>query len=150
LDYINEFLVEGEFCLIGEDGDHFLKFAEWPMTILVGGRFNVNNHAHILSGRNGATTRWLHAFFLNRDITFHLTRQGAGRFKLNKAALKKLPICVPDPAEQYEVLDRIEAAQSSIKAQNRQLDKLRQQKHGLMQDLLTGRVRVKADEPANT
>ncbi len=146
LDYINEFLVEGEFCLIGEDGDHFLKFVEWPMTILVRGRFNVNNHAHILSGRNGATTRWLHAFFLNRDITFHLTRQGAGRFKLNKAALKNLPICVPDPAEQYEILDRIEAAQSSIEAQNRQLDKLRQQKHGLMHDLLTGRVRVKVDE----
>jgi type I restriction enzyme S subunit len=142
LDYINEFLVEGEFCLIGEDGDHFLKFADWPMTLLVSGRFNVNNHAHILSGRNGVSTRWLHAFFLHRDITFHLTRQGAGRFKLNKAALKALPIYVPEPAEQEEILDRLEAAHSLVEAQFKQLEKLRQQKLGLMHDLLTGKVRV--------
>ena len=85
LDYINEFLVEGEYCLIGEDGDHFLKFAKQPMTLLVTGRFNVNNHAHILTGRNGATTKWLHAFFMHRDITLHLTHQGAGRLKLVEA-----------------------------------------------------------------
>lgn len=142
IDYINEFLVEGEYCLIGEDGDHFLKFVEWSMTILVNGRFNVNNHAHILSGRNGATTRWLHAFFQHRDITFHLTRQGAGRYKLNKAALKALPLCVPGSVEQQIILDRLGVAHSSTENQSKQLAKLHQQKQGLMHDLLTGQVLV--------
>jgi hypothetical protein len=103
LDYIDEFQADGEFCLLGEDGDHFLKFDRQPMTQLVHGRFNVNNHAHILSGRDGATTKWLHLYFINRDLTFHLTRQGAGRFKLNKASLRAIPMCVAPPAEQLEM-----------------------------------------------
>lgn len=142
LDYINEFLVEGEYCLIGEDGDHFLKFAKQPMTLLVTGRFNVNNHAHILTGRNRATTKWLHAFFMHRDITLHLTHQGAGRLKLNKAALRRLPVCVPSPAEQDEILSRIATAQIGPESHGVALQKMRMLKHGLMHDLLTGRVRV--------
>jgi type I restriction enzyme, S subunit len=147
LDYINEYLVEGEFCLIGEDGDHFLKFEEWPMTLLVDGRFNVNNHAHLLSGKNGASTKWLHAFFMHRDITFHLTRQGAGRFKLNKAALKKVPLVVPTANEQDEIIKRLNFIRTSIDMQSRQLAKNYNMKLGLMQDLLTGKVQVKVDAP---
>jgi len=147
LDYINEYLVEGEFCLIGEDGDHFLKFDKWSMTLLVKGRFNVNNHAHLLSGKNGASTKWLHAFFMHRDITFHLTRQGAGRFKLNKAALKRIPLIVPTPDEQKEILRRLDSAITYIEVQKQKLAKLGSMKLGLMQDLLTGKVPVKIDEP---
>jgi len=44
LDHLNEYRVEGEYVLIGEDGDHFLKYLDWEMTQLVRGRFNVNNH----------------------------------------------------------------------------------------------------------
>ena len=33
LDYINQFRVDGTFVLIGEDGDHFLKFDNWSMKI---------------------------------------------------------------------------------------------------------------------
>jgi type I restriction enzyme S subunit len=95
LDYLNEFRVEGEFVLIGEDGDHFLDFESKPQTIRVDGRFNVNNHAHLLRGTALCSIRWLHYFFQHRDIFHSLTRQGAGRFKLTKASLEKLPILLP-------------------------------------------------------
>jgi type I restriction enzyme S subunit len=49
LDHINEFRLDGRFALIGEDGDHFLKFRERPMTLFVTGQFNVNNHAHVIA-----------------------------------------------------------------------------------------------------
>lgn len=74
LDYINEYRVDGKFVLIGEDGDHFLKFKTQEMTLLVDGKFNVNNHAHILRGKDNVITEWLHLFFLHRDITLYLTR----------------------------------------------------------------------------
>lgn len=148
LDYINEYLVEGEFCLIGEDGDHFLKFQKWPMTQLVSGRFNVNNHAHLLTGKNDVSTEWVYEFFKHRDITFHLTRQGAGRYKLNKASLLKLPIYAPTSFEQSEIITRLDAFGGHIEAQNTTLAKLRDQKLGLMQDLLTGKVQVKVDASA--
>jgi type I restriction enzyme S subunit len=137
-DHINEFRLEGRFVLIGEDGDHFLKFATHEMTQLVEGRFNVNNHAHVMTGRNGCTTDWLHHYFRHRDLTYFLTRQGAGRYKLNKATLLSLPLPVPSPDEQDRIALRLVAEDRFIQKLRDQLTKLRRLKTGLMHDLLTG------------
>lgn len=143
LDYLNEYRVEGEFVLIGEDGDHFLKFANWSMTQFVKGKFNVNNHAHIMKGKNGCSTEWLHRFFSHRDITLSLTRQGAGRFKLNKTSLLQLHIAVPKAEEQNQICKIISAMEMNIQTSLENIEKLHNLKQGLMQDLLSGQVRVK-------
>ncbi len=96
--WINKFRVDGEFALIGEDGDHFLKWRTQPMTLLVQGRFNVNNHAHLVRGSLNVTA-WFYWYFVNRDITASLTRQGASRYKLKKATLLQLPCVLPPLAE---------------------------------------------------
>jgi type I restriction enzyme S subunit len=143
LDYINEYRVDGEYVLIGEDGDHFLKFTTQPMTLLVSGEFNVNNHAHILKGTERCHTEWIDLFFRHRDITLSLTRQGAGRFKLNKASLENLSLAVPPPDEQIAINKILETHENRIRAEEAYRDKLKLQKKGLMHDLLTGKVRVK-------
>jgi len=143
LDYIDEYRVDGKFVLIGEDGDHFLKFKSQEMTLLVEGKYNVNNHAHILRGKGNVLTEWLHLFFLHRDITLHLTRQGAGRFKLNKAALLELLLSVPkEPAEQDRILKVINTLRQNQISSIENLNKLNLKKTALMQDLLTGKKRV--------
>ena len=142
-DYINEYRVDGKYVLIGEDGDHFLKFDRQEMTILVNGQFNVNNHAHLLQGKNGVLTEWLHFYFMHRDITYFLTRQGAGRYKLNKATLLVLPLAFPNSnAEQLRILDAIRSFRGNYAAYQLQRDKFKTLKNGLMHDLLTGKVRV--------
>jgi len=141
LDFIDEFRVDGTFVLIGEDGDHFLKFANRPMTQLVSGRFNVNNHAHLLAGRI-CRTEWVDVWFRHRDITLFLTRQGAGRFKLNKASLQSLPMATPTDREQGAILEALASMEAHISAEARVRNKLVAEKAGLMDDLLTGRVRV--------
>lgn len=143
IDFLNEFKVEGKFVLIGEDGDHYLKFEKQDMTHLVEGRFNVSNHAHILSGKGLCSTKWIHYYYCYRDITYYLTRQGAGRYKLNKAALQKLPICVPEPEEQERIISTIELFNINATNELSTLAKLQSIKTGLMQDLLSGKVRVK-------
>lgn len=141
LDYINEFRVDGKYVLIGEDGDHFLKFADWPMTQLVSGRFNVNNHAHLLKGRL-CMTEWIDLWFKHRDITLWLTRQGAGRFKLNKASLLALKVGLPSRREQEAICSVVHSYESRTATELESLAKLSNQKAGLMDDLLTGRVHV--------
>ncbi|MBN2738018.1 MAG: restriction endonuclease subunit S [Spirochaetales bacterium] len=84
LDYINHYKVGGKYVLIGEDGDHFLKYYIKPQTILVIGKFNVNNHAHIIKGKNKNSSEWFFWFFNHRNIVPYLSRLGAGRYKLNK------------------------------------------------------------------
>ena len=92
LDYINEYRTEGEFALIGEDGDHFLDPENKAQTIRVNGKFNVNNHAHLVAGTDRCDIDWFTYFYSHRDIFHSLTRQGANRFKLTKFALKKLSL----------------------------------------------------------
>lgn len=144
--YINEFRANGTYVLIGEDGDHFLKYFHKEMTQKVAGKFNVNNHAHILSGKDGCSTDWLFYYFLHRDITFWLTRQGAGRYKLNKAALQKLPLALPKPGEQEEIAKHISFYRNMLDTNHSVLAKLQKQKKGLMHDLLSGEVPVNAEE----
>lgn len=143
IDNLNIYNVEGEFVLFGEDGDHFLKWKDQEQTILVNGKFNVSNHAHIVKGNHLCSTKWLHYFYFHRDITFYLTRQGAGRFKLNKESLSSLPILVPkDINEQIRIIDKIEYLNNFINHHKIQNDKLQATKTGLMQDLLSGKKRV--------
>jgi len=114
LDYLNEFLVDGEFALIGEDGDHFLKPNEKPQTIFAQGRFNVNNHAHLIGSTENCSSQWFAVFFKHRNITNFLSRQGANRYKLNKATLEKLPLLLPPLPEQKAIADLLSTWDEAI------------------------------------
>ncbi len=139
--WINEYRVEGEYALIGEDGDHFLKWRIQPMTLLVRGKFNVNNHAHIVQGAKNLT-KWFYWFFANRDITPSLSRQGAGRYKLNKATLLKLHCVLPPYPEQVAITEALSDADALIESLEQLLAKKRHLKQGAMQELLTGKKRL--------
>ncbi len=135
-DYINHFRYEGEHALIGEDGDHFLKWQEFSMTQLATGKFNVNNHAHAVKGKAELTlTSWFYYFFRNRDITNYLTRQGAGRYKLGKKTLMILPCLVP-PTIQEQTAIALSDVDTLITNIEKLLAKKRNIKQGAMQQLL--------------
>ncbi|MCP5234179.1 MAG: restriction endonuclease subunit S [Zoogloeaceae bacterium] len=103
LDAISNFRLDGTFALIGEDGDHFLDVEKKPQTILVSGKFNVNNHAHVVESTNQCGAEWFYNYFRHKSLRPFLTRQGAGRYKLNKAALQEVPIVLPPPEEQQAI-----------------------------------------------
>lgn len=105
LDHVNKYRVDGDFALIGEDGDHFLDATKKSQTIRVSGRLNVNNHAHLVAGGPACAADWFFHFFRHRDISHSLTRQGAGRFKLTKQSLEKLPILLPPFREQHKIAE---------------------------------------------
>jgi type I restriction enzyme S subunit len=143
VDYINEYSVEGEYTLIGEDGDHFLKYNDWSMTHLIKGKFNVNNHAHLIRGKGDCTTEWVYVFFQHRNIINYLTRQGAGRYKLTKASLLNLPMLVPPLVEQNKIIEVINSIAEKLKILLLRKENYLEFKKGLMQKLLTGKIRVK-------
>ena len=51
------------------------------------------------------------------------------------------------PVEQSQIATILNGISERLNIERRHLNKLRQQKLGLMQDLLTGKVQVKVDEP---
>ena len=141
-DYIDRYNLEGEHVLIGEDGDHFLKYKEKEMTLLIDGKFNVNNHAHILQGTNMCDTKWFYYSFQHKNILDSITRQGVGRYKLTKEALKNIEFSVPKIKEQKKIVTILEIWDNAIEIKEKLLKEKQKQKQGLAERLLSGNVRL--------
>ena len=76
-DYVEGFTHDGEFVLVAEDGANDLK--NYPVKC-VKGRIWVNNHAHVLQGKQNIADNQFLAFSINRaDIESLLV--GGGRAK---------------------------------------------------------------------
>lgn len=82
--------------------------------------------------------------FLNSEFARKQIRryeQGVTRPRINTGNLKRLKICVPAIAEQIACIEKFKLIESTVIAQRECLDKIRNQKYGLMQDLLMGKVK---------
>ena len=80
-----------------------------------------------------------------RKTMFKLA-QGATRFNLSKNTLIKEKVYLPsDTNEQQAIADVLSTADEEINLLNKKLEALKEQKKGLMQQLLTGQTRVKVN-----
>ena len=52
-DYVDDYIFDGEYILLAEDGGHFDEFASKPIAQFISGRVWVNNHAHIIQAKQG-------------------------------------------------------------------------------------------------
>jgi len=68
--------------------------------------------------------------------------QGSTRFNLSKENLKKLEISFPPLPEQQKIASILSSMDSHIDEKQRKLEQTQSLKKSLMQDLLTGKVRV--------
>lgn len=136
LGYIDHYRIDEEFALVGEDGDHFLKFRDRPMTLIFSGKANVNNHAHIICDSEACTARWFHYWFMHRDLTAVLSRQGVARYKLTKAGLEELDIWLPSIEEQRQISRVLGTWDQTIGTTERLLANSRKQKQALFVHLL--------------
>ena len=59
LGYINGYLFDGRYLLIGEDGSVVTKDGK-PVLQLVTGKFWVNNHTHVVQGKSPISTNFLY------------------------------------------------------------------------------------------
>lgn len=139
--YIDYYRIDGKYALIGEDGDHFLKWKELPMTLLVEGKYNVNNHAHIIQGIDNLT-EWFFYYFNHKSLTPYLTRQGAGRYKLTKESLRRLPCSLPPIKEQKVIIDCLSTWDKAIKLQTQLVKAKEKRQKALIQQLLTAKKRL--------
>lgn len=84
---IDDYLIDGEYVLLGEDGAPFLDKSS-PKAYIINGKSWVNNHVHILKSK---TNNKFLMYYLNWfDYYNYVT--GTTRLKLNQAMLKKILI----------------------------------------------------------
>jgi type I restriction enzyme S subunit len=70
------------------------------------------------------------------------SKQSTNLASINSSQLKKFPVLVPPLDEQEMILKKLLAADGNISKLEFDIDKNKRVKKGLMQDLLTGKVRV--------
>lgn len=88
MDYINEWVFDDVYLLIGEDGS-VIKEDGSPFVQYIWGKTWVNNHAHVLQGKNGVSTEHLMLFMQYQNLTAYIT--GAVQLKINQGNMNRIP-----------------------------------------------------------
>lgn len=109
--YIDGYISDGEYVLLGEDGAPFLQPTA-TKAYLIHGKAWVNNHAHVLRSKynNAFLCYYLNSFDYQGFVS------GTTRLKLTQAAMKQIPIPAPPLSEQKHIVSRIEELFSQLDA----------------------------------
>ena len=114
VDYVKDYIFDGDFLLISEDGANLLA-RNTPIAFSASGKIWVNNHAHILKFETYEERRFIE-FYLNKiDLTPYIS--GAAQPKLNKKNLNSIKFPIPSIPEQQRIvsiLDKFETLTNSI------------------------------------
>lgn len=88
MDYVDDYIFDGIYLMLGEDGS-VIKEDGTPFIQYVWGKIWVNNHAHVLQGKNGISTEHLLVFSKQMDLNPYIT--GAVQLKLNQRNMNSIP-----------------------------------------------------------
>lgn len=139
------------------DGDFLISRANTPELVGLCGIFRDDGVPTIypdlmmrLSVGPELEPRFLEVQLLGNDARRRLTALAVGTSssmaKLNSRSVSQFLIAIPSVDEQRAILKYLAPCTDQLRALQRRLDKLHVQKLGLMQDLLTGKVRVPPHE----
>lgn len=103
MDYVDSYLFDGIYLLLGEDGT-VVDSLGFPILQYVYGQFWVNNHAHIITGKEGFSVEELYLLFSLTNIKSIVT--GAVQQKVSQQNLKKVPAIIPGK-EALDAFDEI-------------------------------------------
>ena len=141
IDHVNDFLFDGVFVLVGEDGT-VVNDQDRPVVQYVWGKFWVNNHAHVLTGSSGISTDHLRVLLDHINIRPFLT--GAVQPKLNQRNLKSVPILIPPSVAVAAFGDVIAPLFTCLRQVQDQSHVLESVRDLLLPQLLSGQVRLEA------
>jgi len=139
MDYVDNYLFDGIYLLLGEDGT-VVDSLGFPILQYVYGQFWVNNHAHIITGKECFSVEELYLFFSLTNIKSIVT--GAVQQKVSQQNLKKVPAIIPSKEALGafdEIIQPIFAQIRNLRDENVNLSQLRDT---LLPKLMSGELDV--------
>ena len=143
IDYVNDYLFDDDLILLGEDGANIINRST-PLAFLVSGKVWVNNHAHVLKTKD-QYNRYFVCNYLE-SLTYDKYNTGTAQPKLNREICESIPVLIPKKEEQNKIATLLSLWDTTIEKQIALIEKLSLRKRGLMQQLLTGKKRLKGGE----
>ena len=139
MDYIDDYLFDDTLILMGEDGS-VVDENGYPVLQYVFGKFWVNNHAHVLKGRE-ISTELILCLLKNTKISDLVT--GAVQPKLNQGNMNKISIPTPfDLSDISIVEDSISGYYDLIRSNIKEIIELTQLRDTLLPKLISGELEV--------
>lgn len=111
IDRVDDYLFDGHFLLIGEDGANLLARST-PIAFRAQGQFWVNNHAHILQTYGNMPLEYFESYINSIDLQEYVT--GSAQPKLTQDAMNRIPVPVPPLAEQIRIVSKIEEIKEEL------------------------------------
>lgn len=139
MDYVDRYLFDGIYLLLGEDGT-VVDSKGFPILQYVDGRFWVNNHAHIIRGKNGFSVELLYLLLSVTSVQSIVT--GAVQPKISQANLNSLPIVIPSRTELHRLDSIIQPIFSQIRNLRIESDKLATIRDNLLPKLMSGELEI--------
>jgi type I restriction enzyme S subunit len=146
IDKVENYLFDGEYILIGEDGANLLTRST-ALAFKATGQFWVNNHAHILRPKEGNID-----YFVNllEGIDYSIYVSGSAQPKLTQERLGSIEIVNPPVQEQYSILHHIESEtnriNSIISKSEKEIELLQEYCTVLISEVVTGKIDVREEK----
>jgi type I restriction enzyme S subunit len=140
IDYVNEYIFDDEIILLGEDGENIVSRNQ-KLAFKVTGKVWVNNHAHVLKPHDDIDIDFLTEKL--ESLNYEIYNTGTAQPKLNQKTCSSILIDLPKSRqEQAQISIILSDMELEIKSLESKLLKYRQIKSGMMQNLLTGKIRL--------
>lgn len=137
MDYVDRYLFDGIYLLLGEDGT-VVDDKGFPILQYVEGKFWVNNHAHIITGKNGFTVETLYLLFSLTNVRSIVT--GAVQPKISQANLNNVSVVIPSKAELSTFNSIVQPIFSQIRNLRAESDRLTSTRDILLPRLMSGEI----------
>lgn len=139
MDYVDNYLFDGIYLLLGEDGT-VVDSLGFPILQYIYGQFWVNNHAHIITGKEGFSVEELYLFFSLTNIKSIVT--GAVQQKVSQQNLKKVPAIIPNKEALNAFDDLIQPIFAQIRNLKDENIRLADLRDSLLPRLMSGELDV--------
>ncbi len=137
-DFVDGYLFDDVNILIGEDGS-VVNDDGTPVAQMAWGKYWVNNHAHVLSGK-AVSTELAYIALARSDVRSLIT--GAVQLKINMGNLKSLEVALPSVEVRGGVNREIQENFALWRAKSDESKMLAGLRDALLPELLSGRLRV--------
>ena len=108
VDYVSDYIFDGDYLLISEDGANLLA-RNTPIAFSISGKNWVNNHAHVLKFDSYELRRYVEIYLNSIDLSKFIS--GGAQPKLNQENLNKIMIPIPEDEKVksiVNILDRFD------------------------------------------
>ncbi|NOT14334.1 MAG: restriction endonuclease subunit S [Methylotenera sp.] len=139
MDYINDYIFDGEYILMGEDGT--VRTDEgYPVLQYATGKFWVNNHTHVLKAKPPYSNFLIWNYLSKKNIDEIVT--GAVQPKINQGNLKALDFPKLPEHLVHEFNSQTEPMLTKINNNKKQIQTIEKLRDNLLPKLMNGEVRV--------